>query len=62
MGSLFPPSQQGFRVVASEQRASQQVPLTLPPVFLLGEGQKLVAQQFRGLAAAANLLGGIQVM
>ncbi|KAF4522717.1 hypothetical protein B566_EDAN012734, partial [Ephemera danica] len=61
MGSLFPPGQSGFRVVTTEQRASQQVPLSLHPVCLLGKGKALEAQYFRGLAAAASLLGGVQV-
>jgi hypothetical protein len=64
MSSLFPPSQcqSGFRVVTSEQRTSQQVPLSLPPVCLLNKGRSLEAQYFRGLAAAASLLGGVQVL
>ncbi|CAB3359283.1 Hypothetical predicted protein [Cloeon dipterum] len=60
-GSIFQQSSVGFRVVASEQRASQQVPLTMTPLFLVSANKKIEAQQFKGLAAAATLLGGIQV-
>jgi hypothetical protein len=60
-GALFPPSLSGFRVVASEQRASQQVPLTTYPVFMATPEKGLEPQQFKGLAAAATLLGGVQV-
>jgi hypothetical protein len=62
VGSLFPPSSVGFRVVASEQRASQQVPLTTYPVFLMSPDKRLEPQQFSGLVAAASLIGGIQVI
>ncbi|XP_059485723.1 lysosomal-trafficking regulator isoform X2 [Neocloeon triangulifer] len=60
-GSLFPPTASGFRVVATEQRASQQVPLTASPVFLVSPNKTFEPQQFKGLAAASSLLGGIQV-
>jgi len=54
--SLFS-GQAGFRVVAPEHRASQQLPLPLQPVLMV----PLDTRQYRGLAAAVSVLGGASV-
>ncbi|KAG8236420.1 hypothetical protein J437_LFUL012841 [Ladona fulva] len=57
VGSLFP-GQPGFRVVTVDQRASQQLPLGLQPIFLGGCPN---LQMYQGLAAAVSSLGGTMV-
>ncbi|XP_068085277.1 lysosomal-trafficking regulator [Anabrus simplex] len=56
VGSLFP-GQPGFRVVTMDQRASQQLPLTVSPTIFAA----LNTQQYQGLVAAASILGGTPV-
>nr|CAD7196152.1 unnamed protein product [Timema douglasi] len=56
VNSLFPGTP-GFRVVTMEQRASQQLPLPLPPVQLV----PINSHQYQGLVAAATVLGGTPV-
>nr|CAD7400993.1 unnamed protein product [Timema cristinae] len=56
VNSLFPGTP-GFRVVTLEQRASQQLPLPLPPVQLV----PINSHQYQGLVAAATVLGGTPV-
>ncbi|GLH06434.1 Neurobeachin [Gryllus bimaculatus] len=52
-----PGGQPGFRVVAVEQRASQQLPLPARPILLATPN----SQQYHGLVAAASILGGTPV-
>ncbi|XP_069691772.1 lysosomal-trafficking regulator isoform X2 [Periplaneta americana] len=56
VGSLFP-GQPGFRVVTLDQRASQQLPLSLYPTLLV----PLNPRRYQGLVAAASILGGTPV-
>jgi hypothetical protein len=56
IGSLFP-GQPGFRVVTLDQRASQQLPLSLSPTLLA----PLNSSRYQGLVAAASILGGAPV-
>ena len=56
VASLFP-GQPGFRVVTMDQRASQQLPLSLFPVLLV----PVSPRRYQGLVAAASILGGTPV-
>ncbi|GFG30500.1 hypothetical protein Cfor_08123, partial [Coptotermes formosanus] len=56
IGSLFP-GQPGFRVVTLDQRASQQLPVSLSPTLLA----PLNSSRYQGLVAAASILGGAPV-
>lgn len=56
IGSLFP-GQPGFRVVTLDQRASQQLPLSLSPTLLA----PLNSSRYQGPVAAASILGGASV-